>query len=425
VEANVLPRLLAGHDQHRTLSLEEHERLFTASVTINDPLAEIAAAGLIGRGGAGFPTARKAALIRDQHGHNKFMVVNAMEGEPTAHKDRTLMVTNPHLILDGAETLGRIIGARHIAVCVARDNPQSVNAMERAIKERSRRSARGPSLELHTAPWRYVAGEESALVRWLDGGETLPQYRPHRPTILKIGRAPVLVDNAETCAHVALIMRYGAQWFKSMGTAEHPGSMLVAVTGDVAKPVVLEVAPGTPMRSILAAANASVTPQALLLGGYGGSWVSGQHVETPFDNGSLAALEASVGAGIMITLGKDACGLLESHRVVRWMANESARQCGPCAFGLPAIVDNLAHIVKGSRDARTHLGELRSRLGMVEGRGACRHPDGVVRMVRSALKVFAHDLERHVSGQPCAGTRLDRRYVAVPTLEREEELIWE
>jgi NADH:ubiquinone oxidoreductase subunit F (NADH-binding) len=425
MNAGTLPRLLTGHERGSALTLAEHDATFAATVHVSDAFAELDASGLLGRGGAGFPTARKVDLIRRQHGRNKFVVINAMEGEPAAHKDQRLITTNPHLVLEGAEVLAGLVGATRIALCVARDNPVAVAAMERAVAERARLRRHHVEIDLHTPPWRYVAGEESALVNWLDGNESLPQYRPHRPTILKIGHAPVLVDNAETCAHVALIMRFGATWFRSLGTTNHPGSMLVAVSGDVTRPQVLEIATGTPIRSILQAAGASVTPKAMLTGGYGGTWLDGSHVETMFDNASLAPLGASVGAGILITLGADACGLLETQRIVRWMANESARQCGPCAFGLPALLENMTQIVKGSRDAATHLDQLRQRSRLIEGRGACRHPDGVVRMVESALSVFASDLERHVAGQPCAHVRTSRHYVAVPMLEKEEELIWE
>jgi len=196
-----------------------------------------------------------------------------------SHKDLTLLSTHPHLVLDGAEYLASIVGAQNIAVCVARDNPTVVNHVERALHERTRRSLRGPKLEMHTPPWRYVAGEESALVHWLDDNESLPQFRPTRPHVLRIGHAPVIVDNAETCANIGLIGRYGAAWFRGVGTANSPGSALVSVTGAVERPTVLEVALGTPLRVILKSASADPDPQALLLGGYGGSWLEGSHLD--------------------------------------------------------------------------------------------------------------------------------------------------
>jgi NADH:ubiquinone oxidoreductase subunit F (NADH-binding) len=409
----------------RPLTLAQHENVFATDRAPTSLAHELESSGLTGRGGAAFPTARKAQLIREQRGHNKFVVVNAMEGEPASHKDLTLLSTHPHLVLDGAEYLASIVGAKNIAVCVARDNPTVVNHVEHAIHERTRRSLRGPKLELHTPPWRYVAGEESALVHWLDDNESLPQFRPARPHILRIGHAPVLVDNAETCANVGLIGRYGASWFREVGTPESPGSTLVSITGAVERPTVLEVALGTTLRTILQSAGADADPQALLLGGYGGSWLAGSHVDLAYCNEALRGVGASTGAGVIVVLPKGACGIIETLRVVRWMANESARQCGPCAFGLPAIAEDLNHLAHPSRDPLSASKRLEERLGQIDGHGACRHPDGVVRFVRSALTTFAEDFARHANGSACAGSRATVHYASVPRLEREEELIWE
>ncbi|MFZ1062994.1 MAG: NADH-ubiquinone oxidoreductase-F iron-sulfur binding region domain-containing protein [Acidimicrobiales bacterium] len=422
--ARTLPRLLIGAGT-RPLTLAQHEDTFAATRAGASLLDELESSGLTGRGGAAFPTARKARLIREQRGHNKFVVVNAMEGEPASHKDRTLLSTHPHLVLDGAEYLASIVGAKNIAVCVARDNPVVVNHVERAIHERTRRSLRGPKLELHTPPWRYVAGEESALVHWLDDNESLPQFRPSRPHVLRIGHAPVLVDNAETCANVGLIGRFGAAWFRGVGTDQSPGSTLVSVTGATERPTVLEVALGTPLRTILDSAHADTDPQALLLGGYGGSWLSGSHLKVGYCNEELTAVGASTGAGVIVVLPKNACGIVETLRVVRWMANESARQCGPCAFGLPAIAEDLSHLAHPSRDPLGAAKRLEERLGQIDGHGACRHPDGVVRLVRSALETFAEDFRQHANGAACAGSRTSAHYASVPHLEREEELVWE
>ena len=423
IAAGTLPRVLHA-SSGRPLSLAQHEEAFGPVTRAGTVYEHLEASGLVGRGGAGFPTSRKAKLIREQRGH-KFMVVNAMEGEPAAHKDQTLIASNPHLVLDGAEFLASIVGAKEIAVCVSREASTSVNNLKHAIHERERRHNKGPRLELHTPPHRYVAGEESALVHWLDDNESLPQYRPGRPHILRIGHGPVLLDNAETCANVGLIGRYGAEWFRSVGTAAHPGTTLVSVSGAIAHPNVLEVALGTPLRAILRAAGADDDPQAILLGGYGGSWISGDLVDTPYANEAFAAHGVAVGAGVLMVLPRQGCGVVETQRIVRWMANESARQCGPCAFGLPALAEDLSHLASSSREGDRAYQRLVERCGLIEGRGACRHPDGVVRLVRSALTVFAHDIEGHLRGTPCGASRTGRHFATVPHLEREEELVWE
>ena len=141
-------------------------------------------------------------------------------------------------------------------------------------------------------------------------------------------------------------------------------------------------------------------PQAFLVGGYGGSWVGPAHFDTPYASLSLRAIGATAGVGIVIVLGQDACGLMESARIAHYMAGQSAGQCGPCVYGLPAIADDLTRLARGQVDHRL-MARLERRLDEVEGRGACRHPDGAVNLVRSALEVFAADVRAHAHGAPC------------------------
>jgi NADH:ubiquinone oxidoreductase subunit F (NADH-binding) len=421
VLAGQLPRLLTG-TPNRPANYREHVATFGELAPGGDLLAELERAGLVGRGGAAFPTATKARLIATQRGRHKFVVVNAMEGEPASHKDALLLATNPHLVLDGAEALAGAVGATAVVVAVARDRTATLEHVTRALAERP---DHGISLDLQTPPGRYVAGEESALVHWLNDHESLPQYRPHRPSVLHLDKRPVLLDNAETHAHVALIARFGAAWFASLGPSSHPGSTLVSVSGAVERPTVLEVALGTPLRQVLAAAHADPDPQAVLLGGYGGTWLAPRDFDVTYDRTALAERGATAGAGIVIVVGRADCGVAEAQRIAAWMAHESARQCGPCAFGLPAIAADLARLRDGGRDAREARLRLEQRCAVVEGRGACRHPDGVVRMIRTALAAFAEDVADHEAGRPCAGGRSERAAVAVPHLERESELVWE
>jgi NADH:ubiquinone oxidoreductase subunit F (NADH-binding) len=418
-----LPRVLHAASG-RPLSLREHEETFGAMPPTGTLAAELEASGLSGRGGAGFATSKKVELLAGLRGHHKVVVVNAMEGEPVGHKDRTLLSSNPHLVLDGAQALAGLIGARRVIVCVSRKESTIIHHVQRALHERELRGA-GPAFELQTPPWRYVAGEESALVHWLNDNESMPQYRPTRPHVLHVGRSPALVVNAETNAHVGLIGRFGADWFREVGTAASPGSTLVAVSGAVYRPVVLEVALGTPLRTLLSDAGADPDPQALLLGGYGGAWLSGEHLDTAYCAEALRPLGGTVGAGILVVVPRDGCGLYETYRIVEWMANESARQCGPCAFGLPAVAKDLQTLLRGSRDPRAVLERVRERCEVIEGRGACRHPDGVVRLVKSAMAVFGRDIEGHVNGVSCAAATASRQWVAVPAIEHESDLVWE
>lgn len=379
--------------------LRRHEELFGSIRGVALDAASLRASGLTGRGGAAVATSLKVDFLRQQKRGVGYVVVNAMEGEPAAAKDRTLIATHPHLVLDGARLVANLLNADDVVVCIAREHTDAVAAMTRAISERGRRGLQEPSYELLTPPGRYVAGEESALVHWLDAKEALPQYRPTRPALLRIGRRGVLVDNAETHANVALIARYGADWFRSVGTTSQPGTVLASVTLPP-HTVVVETPYGTPIREILHVAGVPFAPTAVLLGGYGGTWLSGHHLDRGFDNASLQGVGANVGAGVIVPISSSACGVAETARIADYMARESARQCGPCAFGLPALAKDLENLRIG-RDGPAALTRLEERCGTIEGRGACRHPDGVIRMIRTALRTFADDVVSHANGRPC------------------------
>ena len=364
-------------------------------------LAAIGESGLLGRGGAGFPAGAKWDAFRTS-GRRPIVVVNAMEGEPASAKDRVLLSSAPHLVLDGAEVAATVIGASEIAVCVADDSGAAASSVEAAVAERRRARASRFPVTVQRPPGRYVTGEESALVSWLNDRPALPALRVDKSVPLRVGRRPAMVHNAETLSQVALIARHGPAWFRLLGTPEAPGSTLVTVTGAVGLPGVLEVELGTPVIDILERAGLQAALSGVLVGGYGGAWLDPAELGTPFAPGPLAAVGATQGVGILVALPVGGCGIAETARIARYMAGESAGQCGPCAFGLPAIADDLEQLWAGRADASS-IDRINHRSDTVDGRGACRHPDGVVRLVRSALAVFGDDARAHAEGRPCAG----------------------
>jgi NADH:ubiquinone oxidoreductase subunit F (NADH-binding) len=356
--------------------------------------------GLAGRGGAGFPAAVKLAVAH-AGGRGGTVVVNAMEGEPASDKDKLLLLRSPHLVLDGAQLLAAASGARRIVVCVPEGREHVAAALSTAMAERVAAGCAPVREAIVRPPDRFVAGEESALVSWVESGQSLPSFRPDKGRALRIGRRGALVHNAETLAHVAMIARTGATAFRAHGPVEDPGTSLVTISGAVSHSGVVEIDRGTPLIDIANRATPIGPPQALLVGGYGGSWVDPAHFSTPYTSLSMRAIGATAGVGIVIVLGPDACGLAESACIAHYLAGQSSGQCGPCVYGLPAIADDLTRLARGQVDPGL-MARLVRRLGQVEGRGACRHPDGAVNVVRSALRVFEADVRMHASGLPCA-----------------------
>lgn len=361
--------------------------------------AALDASGLAGRGGAAFPASLKLAAL-NRHRGPAVIVVNAMEGEPVSHKDKVLLTRAPHLVLDGATLLARASGAERIVVCVPHGRDQVAAAVAHAMAER-RASATVP-VSLVRPPDRFVAGEESALANWIESGRSLPVHRPDKSVPLRIGKERALVHNAETLAHMAMIGRFGAAAFRSRGLPEEPGTMLITVSGSVAQAGVVEVPCGTSLRDVVARANPTSAPRALLVGGYAGAWVAPTHFGTPYASIPLRTIGASAGVGIVVALGADQCGICSTARIAHYLAAQSAGQCGPCVFGLPAIAEDL-HLLSAGRADPEWRDRLERRLGQVDGRGGCRHPDGVVRMVRSTLEVFAPEVVDHLRGVPCPG----------------------
>jgi len=363
--------------------------------------ATIEASGLTGRGGASFPSATKLKLVRSARGHAT-LVVNAMEGEPASAKDKVLLSVAPHLVLDGAELAASALGAIRVVVCIADDAHETAAAVGRAVAERAGTDLAPVPIEIARPPGRYVAGEESALVSWLNGGPGAPGWRPDKTKPLTIGRrGPVLVHNAETLAHAALVATYGAESFWAAGVVDAPGTSLVTVSGGVERGGVYEIPMGTTLRDIVGFARPTGEVAAVLTGGFGGSWLPAGALDTPYAPRAMAVVGGVTGAGVLVVLPRQACGIAETARVARYMAGESAGQCGPCVFGLPALAADVEALAAGKLDPGARA-RLESRIAAVEGRGACRHPDGVTRMVRSALSVFAADAAAHAAGHPCA-----------------------
>jgi len=398
-----LPRLLPSTPDP---SLSAHlARLGPLPRTGSGLRQEIVASGLRGRGGSGFPTGTKMEAVAGNSRLKRTTVVaNGTEGEPASGKDQVLLQNTPHLVLDGIVAAAGAVGAREAVLCVDRRHHAAIESVNRALAERTGPHADPIEIRLALAPNRYVAGEETALIHWINGGEAKPTTTPPRPFEKGVGGRPTLVDNVETLAHVALIARFGSRWFRGLGTADEPGSVLLSVSGHASNGGVMEVPIGLPLTSVLRMAGTDLDQLgAVLVGGYFGSWIDvATAASVTASHASLRAVGGSLGCGVVFALPRGRCGLAETARVARWLAGENAGQCGPCMNGLPAMADAMDHLVAGGRHAAWALLRLQELFGLVEGRGACRHPDGAVRLVRSALQVFAADAQAHAHGQPCA-----------------------
>lgn len=352
-------------------------------------ISAIEASGLSGRGGAGFPTARKMASIT---GAKPVVVGNGAEGEPLSRKDATLLTRAPHLVLDGLDAAAAVSGADKVYLYV---HPEASAAVDDALAERRAAGLDPHHVTVVTAPDRFVAGEESAAISHIEGGPALPRDRTAVSSVSGVRGRPTLVNNVETLAHVALIARYGPDWFRSVGDPQEPGTMLVTLSGAL-DPGVVEIPTGLPLAELLSYAGGSPRDlRAVLLGGYHGTWLNADELAVArLSRSALKPLGASPGAGIVHALARGECGLRRTAEIAGYLADQSARQCGPCLNGLPRLASLLDELAFG-RASDDLVREIRRIVRLVDGRGSCRHPDGTARMVRSALHTFGDDIALH------------------------------
>jgi NADH:ubiquinone oxidoreductase subunit F (NADH-binding) len=406
--ASVLPRLLSGVGRDGVaLTLAEHLDVHGALPPKSRrrrreeaPLiSQLEQSDLRGHGGAGFPTAKKLRAVAASRGR-AIVVVNATEGEPASLKDRALCELTPHLVLDGAQLAAAALDAEEVLVGVCESASASSETIAAAIAER--RTLGGAPIELSTVPAGYVSGQESALASYLSGGAALPRFTPPMPFEHGVKRRPTLISNAETYAHIALIARHGARWFRGLGTPSQPGSALVTLSGPLAGPGVYEIEYGAPLRDLLSAAGGTTSPiRAALFGGYAGTWIDGQLLRgLELADEYLAPHGATLGAGVIALISERTCPVAETARIARWLADESAGQCGPCVNGLGALAATLAEIAAGRGEAdAAHRTERLARF--VRRRGACAHPDGAARFIASSVDVFASEFADHARHGRC------------------------
>lgn len=355
-------------------------------------IRDLEAAGLTGRGGAGFAVWRKLATVAE--GRDAIVIGNGAEGEPASRKDRTLLVRAPHLVLDGLQLAAETVRASEACLYVPA-GPAS-DAVRAALAERAGWDA--IAVRIVHAPETFVSGQESAVVAAVEGRPALPADRIALTARSGVGGRPTLVQNVETLAHIAQIARYGADWFRQRGTAAEPGTFLATVGGAIARPGVREFGIGVPLRQVLGDTGELC---AVLVGGYHGTWVPAAEAGIPLSREGLRPIGGSPGAGVVIALGARECGLAAATKIVTYLAKQSARQCGPCLRGLPAIAQTMEELVRGTGTAA----RVAWLADLVEGRGACHHPDGTARFVRSTLSVFGDEIAWHLRGDCAARVR--------------------
>lgn len=384
------PRLMIGESAARPLTLAE-ERAAGAYSPV-DPAAvtgELERAGLRGRGGAGFPAHVKWRTVA--RADRCVVVANGEEGEPASFKDRWLLTRRPHAVLDGLLLAADVLGAARAIIYLS--HPETVTAVTAALASLPPETA--ARIETHVVEHRYVAGEESAVCRSVNGGPALPAGRPPRVFESGVDELPTLVSNVETLVHAAWIARNGADAYRSAGTAASPGTGLVTLQGACARPGVYEVPYGVRVRDLFtecAGTDPSDAP-GLLMGGWFGGIAGPDILDADWCFDVLADRDSALGCGSVTLLGARERIQDVAARLARWYASESAGQCGVCRKGTAAVADALERLRdsadgSGAEDP-ADLANLARWGTSLRGKGACAFLDGAATVARTAVAARA------------------------------------
>jgi len=386
-------------------------------------IAEIETAGLRGRGGAGFQTARKWQATRAAESDRKIVVANLMGADPTSLGDRALAEGNPHLIVEGLLVAAFAVGASEAIIAVRRDWQRAVERLRRAVEQTAAAHLSGYlvlgtdvsiQLSVEEGSGAYVAGEETALLAALAGDRGMPWIRPPYPATRGLWGVPTLVQNAETLAHVAWILAHSPDAFASMGREGNRGTKLVTLLGKVARPGVVEVALGTPLAELIPlAGGATGTVKALFVGGPGAGAIEAGELDTPYDYDALAAVGAHVGSGTVLVTDTDTCMVDTARFFLDFSAREACGKAVPCRIGTRRLVETLDRVLAATpRPDDFNL--LRDLSRKMVDTALCRLEALAPRPMLTTLERFPEEYRAHAERGVCLAGAC--RVEAVPPL---------
>ncbi len=383
-------------------------------------IEEIQASGLRGRGGAGFPTGRKWATVatNEPQRMRPTVVVNASEGEPGSFKDRMLLRRNPYRIIEGAIIAAEAIDAERIVFALKASFGVELERLRSALAEVEKAGWTDRDLRICEGPSEYLFGEETALLEVVDGREPFPRIAPpYRHGVDDVGRdpvsaagsvmaspggqtpaAPALVNNAETIANVPGILAEGATWFRQVGTAESPGTIVCTVSGGGRRAGVAEFEMGTPLREVIETIGGPGRPIQAVLSGVANPFLPAALLDTPLSYGAMEAAGTGLGAaGFLVFSDADDLAAVAAG-VSRFLAVESCGQCTPCKQDGLAIAEILARVCCGQHQAGDSE-ELASRVTTVGDEARCALAGQQQRVIGSLLSLFPDAWELHLPPQ--------------------------
>lgn len=388
------PRLLIAEPGREDIAAYRARGGYAAGAKAGDLIQQVMDAGLLGRGGAAFPTGVKLQTLADQPGP-KYLVANGDEGEPASVKDRWLMRRRPHLLIDGLLRAAEAITADRCYIYISDDAAAaSVHAAFDELGETPR------PVEIVRVERRYVAGEETSVVRFINGGPAKPTDKPPRPFQSGIGERPTLVSNVETFCNLPFIAVHGAEVYRAVGgEGDCGGTVLLTVTGAVERPGLYEVPLGTTLDEVMRDMSGLLPgARALLMGGFFAGLLPPDSLDLELSYGKLKEEGSGLGCGAIVAIGEDDCPVAAAGDVMAYFARENAGQCGACFRGTPAMSEAIRAIGLGEAEPAT-IERLKGWSVSLRGRGACATLDGAAQLAASLFHGFGEEIDRHLSGK--------------------------
>jgi NADH-quinone oxidoreductase subunit F len=376
---------------------------------------EITRSGLRGRGGAGFPTGPKWAVMQRQRAEKKYVICNGDEGDPGAFMDRMLLESFPFRILEGLAISALATGAEEGILYIRREYPLAVRRVQAAIDQLTARGWLGDRLLGVKRPFRvsikegagaFVCGEETALIASVEGRRGMPRLRPPFPAESGLWGCPTLINNVETLACVPWILRHGAAAFAAYGTEKSKGTKVFALAGKVQRGGLIEVPMGTTLREIVDEIGGGVTPgrrlKAVQIGGPSGGCVPARLTDTPVDYESLREAGAIMGSGGLVVLDDTDCMVDIARYFLKFTQEQSCGKCTLCRVGTRRMLD-LLELICGGKGRAEHLQEL-ERLAVSVGQGSlCGLGKTAPNPVVTTLRYFREEYEAHLAGRCPSG----------------------
>ncbi|MBP6728312.1 MAG: hypothetical protein KA129_01725 [Microthrixaceae bacterium] len=389
---------------------------------------EVLRSGLRGRGGGGFPTGQKWAGVAAQTGGRRYLVCNGAEGEPGTFKDRALLRANPYQLVEGLVIAAFAVGADEAFICLKASFEREIAGVTRAVQEfQAAGICTDCKVTIVAGPEEYLFGEEKAMLEVIEGNEPLPRWLPphlhglfatapqlgwqshdRQPgQMAGSGSNPTMVNNVETLSNVPHILARGAVWFRSMGTAGSPGTIVTTVVGDVIAPDVGEVEMGTPLRAVIDAVGSGVTPGRTVkavFSGVANAVVTAADLDVPVSFEGFHAIGSGMGSAGFIVYDDTACMVDAAYRFSRFLSIESCGQCPPCKLGSSAITEHLERLETGAGDDRD-LSAIAGWLEHVTDGNRCFLAVEEQVMVSSILRAFPDEFAEHIELHRCPRPR--------------------